>query len=92
MAFRWIDNVDKSNGICTEQDIEELRQTGISRRSAGKIAREMEDGLLQLYIEDTELKRKFCKKRTEGGKQVETERTYKETMKRDQDRKQKGRD
>jgi hypothetical protein len=90
MALTWIDNADKRNGICTDQDIGEMRKLGISRRSAGKIAREMEDGLLQLYLEDTVLKRKVCKKRTEGEKQKETERIYKAKVKRDMDKKKGG--
>ena len=62
-ALAWMDNVHKRNGIVTDKDIEKMRQAGISRRSAGKIAREVEDGLFQLYTEDIRLKRKLCKKK-----------------------------
>jgi hypothetical protein len=86
----WIDDKDKRNGIVTDKDIDTMKRVGISRRSARKIAREVEDVLFQLYTEDIRLKRKMCKnKRIEEEKveKVERERIYKEKKnKREQDR------
>jgi hypothetical protein len=87
-ALAWIDHVDKRNGIVTDKDIDTMTQAGISRRSAKKIARQVEDRLFQLYTEDEVLKRKLCRKKRVEEENNKRERIHTEKKQKDKDRRE----